>query len=96
MAWTSVGTIKGPKGDSGEKGDTGDKGDAYTFDDITPEQLARLTGEIPSRSFTGLILSSIAFSLICLGSGLKRRIPSILSSLLILSISFLNSSSVIS
>ena len=24
MAWKSVGTIKGPKGDTGEKGDTGD------------------------------------------------------------------------
>ena len=44
MAWTSVGTIKGPKGDTGEKGDTGDKGDAFTFDDFTPEQLAGLTG----------------------------------------------------
>ena len=26
MAWESVGTIKGPKGDTGEKGDTGDVG----------------------------------------------------------------------
>ena len=45
MAWTSVGTIKGPKGDTGEKGDTGDTGKAFEYSDFTPEQLARLTGE---------------------------------------------------
>lgn len=27
MSWTSVGTIKGPKGDTGEKGDTGQGSD---------------------------------------------------------------------
>ena len=36
MAWTSVGTIKGPKGDTGEKGDTGDTGKAFEYSDFTP------------------------------------------------------------
>ena len=40
MAWESVGTIKGPKGDTGEKGDTGDTGKAFEYSDFTPEQLA--------------------------------------------------------
>ena len=31
MAWESVGTIKGPKGDTGEKGDTGDIGKAFEY-----------------------------------------------------------------
>lgn len=37
MAWTSVGTIKGPKGDTGEKGDTGDTGKAFEYSDFTPD-----------------------------------------------------------
>lgn len=50
MSWTSVGTIKGPKGDTGEKGDTGD---AFTFDDFTPEQLASLKGLTGDTGATG-------------------------------------------
>lgn len=41
-AWTDVGPLKGPKGDTGAQGP---KGDPFTYDDFTPEQLAALKGE---------------------------------------------------
>ena len=37
-------TAVGPQGPKGEKGDKGDKGDSFTFDDLTPEQVALITG----------------------------------------------------
>ena len=37
-------TAVGPQGPKGEKGDKGDKGDSFTFDDLTPEQIALITG----------------------------------------------------
>ena len=52
-AWENVGNIKGEKGDTGSKGD---KGDAFTFDDFTPEQLAKLkgdTGDTGAKGDTG-------------------------------------------
>ena len=36
---------RGEKGDTGEKGDKGDKGDAFTYEDLTPAQIAQLKGD---------------------------------------------------
>lgn len=54
--WIDCGNIQGPKGErgeqgpqglqgaKGEKGEKGEKGDAFTYNDFTEEQLARLKG----------------------------------------------------
>ena len=57
---------------------------------------AVLTAQIPSRSFSGRIIASARFSLMCFGSGRNNRIPSIVSSSLIFWNSAKNSSSLIS
>jgi hypothetical protein len=48
---------KGDKGDKGDKGEKGDKGDAFTYDDLTPEQKAELSGDwedLNNKPFTAI------------------------------------------
>ena len=51
--WIDCGRLRGaegPKGDKGDKGDPGEKGDAFTFEDLTAEQVELLRGP---RGFQG-------------------------------------------
>ena len=53
--------------------------------EVVNDTFARFIGDIPSRSFLGSILSSMLLSSSCFGRGRRSSIPSISSSLLILS-----------